>query len=392
MSTSDLMAQVEQQREEVVAMARDFAQREIAPHAAGWDARAEYPAQAVKHLAELGFFGMLIPEEHEGLGLDLLTYLMVLEEIAAADAGLAITLSIHNSIVAGTLLRYGTDAQRERWLKPMARGEILGAFSLSEPGSGSDAASVSTRARRDGKGWVINGMKSWVTNGDVADVIMLMARSDTSDLPRKGRSISAFLLPADTPGLAPGKPEDKMGLRASHTTTLALTDVRVADEYLIGEEGHGLSYALEGLERGRLGVAAQAVGIARAALAHSFMYAGEGRQFETLLKDFEAIQFKLADMATRTAAARALLHDAARGAVRGLSDPAAASAAKLFASENAMWVTTQAIQIFGGYGYMRDYPVERLFRDAKATEIYEGTSEIQRIVIARALYQEDSDG
>jgi hypothetical protein len=386
MSTSDLMTQVDQQREEVVALARDFAQREIAPHAAEWDAKAEFPAQAVKQLGELGFMGMLIPEAYDGLGLDLLTYLMVLEEIAAADAGLAITLSIHNSIIAGTLLAFGSDAQRERWLKPMARGEVLGAFSLSEPGSGSDAASVSTRAHREGDSWVLNGMKAWVTNGDVADIIMVMARSDTSEAPRKGRSISAFLVPGDAPGLVPGKPEDKMGLRASHTTTLALTDVRLKADHLIGEEGHGLSYALEGLERGRLGVAAQAVGIARSALEHAVRYAGERRQFETALKDFQAIQFKLADMATRTAAARALLHEAARGTVPGLSDPAAASAAKLFASENAMWVTTQAVQIFGGYGYMRDYPVERLFRDAKVTEIYEGTSEIQRIVIGRALY------
>jgi alkylation response protein AidB-like acyl-CoA dehydrogenase len=268
----------------------------------------------------------------------------------------------------------------------MARGEVLGAFSLSEPGSGSDAASLATRARHDGNGWVLNGMKSWVTNGDVADVIMVMARSDESKAPRKGRSISAFLLPGGTPGAVPGKPEDKMGLRGSHTTTMALTDVRLPDDSLIGEVGEGLSYALEGLEHGRMGIAAQAVGIARAALEHSVRYAGERRQFETLLKDFEAIQFKLADMATRVAAARALLHEAAREAVPGVSTPAAASMAKLFASETAMWVTTQAIQIFGGYGYVKDYPVERYFRDAKATEIYEGTSEIQRIVIARELY------
>ena len=380
MTTSDVMTS------EVVAMARDFARKEIAPHAAEWDARAEFPAQAVKQLGELGFFGMLIPEEYDGLGLDLLTYIQVLEEIAAADAGVAVTLSIHNSIVAGTLLRHGSAAQRERWLRPMARGEILGAFSLSEPGSGSDAASLATRARHENGHWVLNGMKSWVTNGDVADLIMVMARSDESKAPRKGRSISAFLLPGGTAGAVPGKPEDKMGLRGSHTTTMALTDVRLPDESLIGEVGEGLSYALEGLEHGRMGIAAQAIGIARAALEHSIRYAGERRQFETLLKDFEAIQFKLADMATRVAAARALLHEAAREAVPGVATPAAASMAKLFASETAMWVTTQAIQIFGGYGYMRDYPVERLFRDAKVTEIYEGTSEIQRIVIGRALY------
>ncbi|MBI4502580.1 MAG: acyl-CoA dehydrogenase family protein [Gemmatimonadetes bacterium] len=386
MTTTDLTSTTEQQRAELVGLARDFAQQEIAPHAAEWDAKAEFPARVVVQFGELGFMGMLIPEEHGGLGLDLLTYLMVLEEIAAADAGLAVLLSIHNSIVAGSLLRHGTDAQRARWLPPMARGEVLGAFSLSEPGSGSDAASLSTRARRAGDAWVINGMKSWVTNGDVANLIMVMARSDTSTAPRKGRSISAFLVPAETPGVVPGKPEDKMGLRASHTTTLALTEVRVGADTLLGEEGCGLSYALEGLEHGRLGVAAQAVGIARSALEHAVRYAGERRQFDTAIKDFEAIQFKLADMATRTAAARALLHEAARDAVTGLPRAAAASAAKLFASEAAMWVTTQAIQIYGGYGYMRDYPVERLFRDAKATEIYEGTSEIQRIIIARALY------
>jgi alkylation response protein AidB-like acyl-CoA dehydrogenase len=374
------------ERAELVGMAREFAEKEIAPHAAGWDSKAEFPAAATKQLADLGFLGMLIPEEYGGLGLDLLTYLMVVEEIAAADAGLAVTLSIHNSIVAGSILRYGTEAQKQRWLPPMAIGETLGAFSLSEPGSGSDAASIATRAHREGDQWVLNGMKSWVTNGDVANLIMVMARSDVSKALRKGRSVTAFLVPAETPGVIPGKPEDKMGLRASHTTTLALTDARVPADALLGEEGHGLSYALEGLERGRMGVAAQAVGIARAALEHSVRYAGERRQFDTALKDFEAIQFKLADMAVRTAAARALLHEAARDAVRGLSRPAAASASKLFASETAMWVTTQAIQVYGGYGYMRDYPVERLFRDAKATEIYEGTSEIQRIIIARALY------
>jgi alkylation response protein AidB-like acyl-CoA dehydrogenase len=386
MTTTDVTTHEEQQRAELVGMARDFAQQEIAPYAAEWDRKAEFPVAAMKHLAELGFFGMLIPEEYGGLGLDLLTYLMVVEEIAAADAGVGVSLSIHNSIVAGSILRQGTDAQRGRWLPPMAKGDILGAFSLSEPGSGSDAASIATRAHQEGNDWVLNGMKSWVTNGDVANLIMVMARSDTSKAPRKGRSVSAYLVPAGTPGLVPGKPEDKMGLRASHTTTLALTDVRVGPEALLGEEGHGLSYALEGLERGRMGVAAQAIGISRAALEHAVRYAGERRQFDTPLKDFEAIQFKLADMAVRTAAARALLHEAARDAVPGLARAAAASASKLFASETAMWVTTQAIQVYGGYGYMRDYPVERLFRDAKATEIYEGTSEIQRVIIARALY------
>lgn len=366
-------------------MARDFAQREIAPHAAKWDREARFPAETVKQLAELGFFGMLIPEEYDGLGLDLLTYLMVLEEIAVADAGMAVTLSIHNSMVAGLLLAYGSDEQRGRWLRPMARGEVLGAFSLSEPDAGSDAAALSAQARRDKGQWVLNGMKAWVTNGDVADLILVMARTDTPDAPRGARGISAFLLPARTAGVSPGKPEDKMGLRASHTTTLALSDVHLPPESLLGTEGDGFTYALSGLDRGRLGVAAQAVGIGRAALEHAVRYASERRQFDQPIRDFQTIQFRLADMATRVAASRALLHEAARGAIPGAAPNVRASMAKLFASEAAMWVTTHAVQIFGGYGYMRDYPVERLFRDAKVTEIYEGTSEIQRMVIGRAL-------
>jgi alkylation response protein AidB-like acyl-CoA dehydrogenase len=320
---------------------------------------------------------MLIPADYDGLDLDLVTYLMVLEEIAAADAGLAVTLSIHNSMVAGMLLAHGSEAQRERWLRPMARGDVLAAFSLSEPDSGSDAGSISASARRDGHGWVLNGMKAWVTNGDEADLFVLMARSD--------EGVSAFLVPGDAPGLVPGRPEDKMGLRASHTTTLALTDVRLPDRALLGRAGEGLAHAYQGLDRGRMGIAAQAIGIGRAALEHSIRYAGERRQFDTPIRDFQAIQFKLADMATRVTASRALLHEVARGAVAGLPTAAAAAMAKVFASESAMWITTQAIQIFGGYGYMRDYPVERLFRDAKVTEIYEGTSEIQRMIIGRAL-------
>lgn len=384
-TATDVPAQVEEQRSELVALARDFASREIVPHAAQWDREARFPAETIKRLAELGFFGMLIPEEYDGLGLDLLTYLMVLEEIAAADAGVAVALSIHNSLVAGMILAHGTDEQRGRWLKPMARGEVLAAFSLSEPDSGSDAASLSTRAQRTGNQWVLNGMKAWVTNGDVADLIVVMARSGASDTPPGARGISAFLLPGRTPGATPGKPEDKMGLRASHTTTLALNDVRLGADAVLGKEGEGFSYALAGLDRGRLGVAAQAVGISRAALQHAVRYASERKQFDTPIREFQAIQFQLADMATRVAAARSLLHEAARGSIPDTPANAQASMAKLFASETAMWVTTHAVQIFGGYGYMRDYPVERLFRDAKVTEIYEGTSEIQRMVIGRAL-------
>ncbi len=386
MTTVELENHTEEQRREIVALARDFAQSEIAPYAAEWDRKAEYPAETMRKLAELGFYGMLIPEDYDGLGLDTLTYLMVVEEIATADAGVAISLSIHNSIASGMLLQHGTPEQKDRWLKPMATGELLAAFSLSEADSGSDAASLKARARLDGESWVLEGTKAWVTNGDTADVILLMARTDSPDDPKGAHGISTFILPADTPGVEPGKPEDNMGLRASHTTTLALNDVRLGPEHLLGDVGSGFIYALEGLDRGRMGAAAQALGIARAALEHSLTYAAERKQFETPLKDFQAIQFKLADMATHVAASRSLLHEAAHTADRGEKATTIASMAKLFASECAMWVTTEAVQIFGGYGYMRDYPVERLFRDAKVIQIYEGTSEIQRMVIARGLY------
>ena len=386
MTTTELLHHVDEERREIVALAREFAQNEIAPHAAEWDRTKEYPAETLRKLGELGFFGMRIPESYEGLGLDLLTNLMVIEEIAAADASVCISLSVHNSLPVSMLVAHGTEAQKERWLRPMARGEILAAFSLSEADSGSDAVGLRAQAAREGDEWVLNGTKAWVTNGDTAQLIVVMLRTDTPEDRRGKHGISAFLLPTDAPGVEPGKAEDKMGLRASRTTTLSLRDVRLTDDHLLGKVGEGFLYALRALNNGRMGVAAQAIGIARAALEHSIRYSSERHQFERPIKDFQAVQFKLADMATRVAAARALLHEAARAGARGERVRELASMAKLFASETAMWVTTQAVQIFGGYGYMRDYPVERLFRDAKVTEIYEGTSEIQRIVIARGLH------
>jgi alkylation response protein AidB-like acyl-CoA dehydrogenase len=314
--------------------------------------------------------------------------MMVLEEIAAADASVSISLSVHNSLPVTMLLREGTAEQKERWLRPMARGEMLAAFSLSEADSGSDSVSIRAQAVRDGDEWVLSGEKTWVTNGDTADLLVIMLRTDTPEERRGAHGISTFLVPAAAPGVEPGKAEDKMGLRASRTTSLSLNDVRLGPEHLLGMEGEGFIYALQALDNGRMGVAAQATGIARAALEHCIRYSQERQQFERPLKDFQAIQFKLADMATRISAARALILEAARAKDRGESVTERAGMAKLFASETAMWVTTQAVQIFGGYGYMRDYPVERLFRDAKVTEIYEGTSEIQRIVIARGLYSD----
>ncbi len=383
MTTVEVLDDIEQERREIVSMAREFAQKELAPHAAEWDRKAEFPAEAHRKLGDLGFFGMRIPEEYDGLGLDMLTYVMVLEEIARADAGVAISLSVHNSLPAHMLCENGSPEQKERWLKPMARGDVLAVFSLSEAGSGSDAQSLRATATRDGDEWVLNGEKAWVTNGDTADIALTMLR--TGDVGDDARGISCFVVPLHREGVIPGKPEDKLGLRDSHTTTLAFNDVRLTDEHLLGEEGMGFSYAMAALDRGRMGVAAQAIGIAAAALDHSIRYSGERRQFNKALREFQAIQFKLADMATRVAAARALLHEVAREYDARGNTTTRASMAKLFASETAMWVTTEAVQIFGGYGYMRDYPVERLFRDAKVTEIYEGTSEIQRVVIARGL-------
>lgn len=388
MSTPDLTVTVEEHRGEIVALAREFAQNEIAPHAAEWDRTKQHPAEAMQKLAELGFMGMRIPEEYDGLGLDLLTYLMVVEEIAAADASVAIGLAVHNSLPAAMLLAHGTEEQKRHWLPRMASGEVLAAFSLSEADSGSDAAGLRAQAVRDGDDWVLNGTKAWVTNGDTARLLVTMLRTDTPDDRRGTHGISAFLVPGDAPGVEPGKAEDKMGLRASRTTTVALHDVRLGSEALLGEEGQGFIYALEALDGGRLGVAAQAIGVARAAFEHAKRYARERKQFDVPIAEFQAIKFKLAEMATRITAARSLLHEAVRRYDAGERITGLASMAKLFASETAVYVADEAVQIFGGYGYMRDYPVERLLRDAKVMEIYEGTSEIQRIIIARELYRD----
>jgi len=268
----------------------------------------------------------------------------------------------------------------------MARGERLGAFALSEPEAGSDAASLTCQAVRDGDDWILNGTKAWVSSGTAGDVVLAMVRTDTPHDRRGARGISAFIITPDLPGYSIGKKENKMGLRASPTVQLVFQDMRVPGDRLLGQQGSGFIYAMQSLDNGRLGISAQAIGIAEAALRHSAAYAAERRQFSKPIKEFQAIQFKLADMATRVAASRALLHAAATAKDRGEHITQFSSMAKLLASETAMWVTTQAVQIFGGYGYVKEYPVERLFRDAKVTTIYEGTSEIQRIVIARELY------
>ncbi|MGI9077974.1 MAG: acyl-CoA dehydrogenase family protein [Gemmatimonadaceae bacterium] len=380
-----LIPLTEEQRE-IQRLAREFALAEIVPHAAAWDRDAHFDRSVIARLGELGFLGMMIPERYDGLGLDTWTYLTAIEEIAAADASIALAMSVHNSLPTQMLLRWGSEAQKERYLRPMARGEMLGAFALSEADAGSDASALTAQAQRDGNGWMLRGTKAWVTNGNTADVVLAMARTDSPGHRRGARGISAFVLTPDMPGFKVGKKEDKMGLRASPTTQIIFDDLRVPADALLGEQGMGFVYAMQSLENGRLGIAAQAIGIARAALDHSLQYAQERKQFGKKLKEFGAIQFKLADMALRVVASRTLLHAVASSKDRGDAVTLYSSMAKLMASETAMWVTTQAIQIFGGYGYMSEYPVERLFRDAKVTEIYEGTSEIQRLVIARELY------
>ncbi len=373
------------ERRQVVELARSFAREHLAPGAAARDAASRFDRAVVDRLGELGFLGMLVPEAWDGLGLDTGTYLLAVEEIAAADASVAVSMAVHNALPAQMLVRHGSEAQKERWLKPMARGELLGAFALSEADAGSDAAGLRAQAVRRGDGWVLNGTKQWVSNGGTADVVLAMVRTDREGERRGAHGIGCFVVPTDTPGYVVAKREDKMGLRSSDTASIHFDDLALGPEHLLGEPGEGFVYALEALDGGRLGVAAQACGIARAALEHARRYASERRQFGHAIAEFEAVAFRLADMATRLEAARSLMLEAARRTDAGGHASGIVAMAKLFASETAMWVSTQAVQLFGGYGYMRDYPVERLMRDAKATEIYEGTSEVQRVVIARDL-------
>jgi alkylation response protein AidB-like acyl-CoA dehydrogenase len=367
---------------EIRALARGFARGELRPHAPEWDAKRRLDPEVYLKLGELGFMGMRIPESHGGLGFDLATYLLVLEELAWGDASVALGVAIHSGPVTFLIQRYGTEQQRELYLPRLASGELLGAFALSESGAGSDAQALTTAWHREGPHRVLTGRKKWVTNGGIGGLIVLFAREGDRG------EISAFLLDRDLHGYQVGKREVTMGLAASETVELHLDRLQVDDGALLGVEGEGFGYAMEALEVGRLGIAAQATGIARAAMEHARDYAKDRVQFGQPLSNFQAIQFKLAEMATRITGARALTLAAAE-VLEGATDPDAHSAgvmaamAKLTASEAAVWTTDEAVQIFGGYGYMRDYPVERLFRDAKGTEIYEGTSEIMRLLIAR---------
>jgi len=387
---------------EIRALARDFALGEIRPYSAEWDARRELDPEIFLKLGELGFLGMRIPESYGGLALDLTTYVQVLEELSWGDAAVALAVAIHSGPVPFLLLKYGTEEQKARYLTSMATGDTIAAFALSEAGAGSDAGALETRARKEGTGWVLNGTKKWVTNGQRAGLILLFAKEEG------GEGIHAFLLDGDAPGLSVGKREMTMGVAALDIVELKLEEVELGPGALLGEEGKGFRYAMESLEVGRLGIASLSVGIGRAALEHARKYAQERVQFGNPLSELQAIRFKLARMATRLTAARALVHcgaqalESAEGGMvtpenmaLGPVDPEApstgalAAMAKVTASESAIWITDEAVQIFGGYGYMRDYPVEKLLRDAKGTEIYEGTSEIMRLVIARDVLREE---
>jgi alkylation response protein AidB-like acyl-CoA dehydrogenase len=382
----DLLPLTDTQRD-IQQLARAFAAEHVAPFAAAWDRDQHFEPELVPQLGESGFLGMLIPEAYDGLGLDTTSYLLALEEMAAADASTAVMMSVHNSLPTQMLLAHGSEMLKERYLRPMARGEILGGFALSEPDAGSDAASLRTQAVRDGDCWVLNGTKSWVTHGSYDRLAVLtQVRTDTADARRGSRGISTFVLTPDMPGFRVGKKENKLGLRASPTVQLVFEDLRVPADHMVGEEGQGFRYAMQGLDHGRMGIAAQALGISRAAFVAARDYADQRKQFGQPIRNFQAIQFKLADMASRIASARALLFQAAAAKDAGARVTPYSSMAKLLASETAVFVADEAVQIFGGYGYVKEYPVERHLRDAKVTEIYEGTSEIQRVVIARELY------
>lgn len=380
MSTAIESAGLSETQRQIVELARDVARTRIEPYAAEWDREAKLPRAILRELGTLGFLGMVTPEADDGMGLDTLTYLLALEELGAADASLAVSIGIQHAVQSGVLQPHGTAAQRERWLRPLARGELCAAIALAESDAGSDTTALRAQAVRQGDVWVLNGTKAWVTNGATADVAIVLARTGAG-------GITAFIVPTNLGGYRPGERADTMGLRASNMVSVTLDGLRLPGENLLGDEGGGLAYAMGAVDFSRLGAAIIAVGIARRALEHAVGYCAERKQFGKALREFEAVQFKLADMATRVEAARALAHAAAARRDRGEAITRQASMAKLLASETAMWVTTQAIQLFGGYGYMRDFPVEKLFRDAKGMEIMDGTSEMQRLTIANGRAQ-----
>ncbi|AUL98993.1 acyl-CoA dehydrogenase [Zoogloeaceae bacteirum Par-f-2] len=371
-----------QEQEMIRDAMRAFAQERLAPFAAEWDRHHTFPREALRELAALGALGMVVPEQWGGAGLDYMSLVLALEEIAAGDGATSTIVSVQNSLPCGILNRFGTDAQKEAWLKPLARGEKLGCFCLTEPHVGSDAAAIRTSAVREGDYWVLNGVKQFITTGKHADVAIVFAVTDKA-AGKKG--ITCFLVPADSPGYQVGRIEEKMGQRASDTTQILFENCRIPVDHVIGQEGEGYKIALANLEAGRIGIAAQCLGMARAALEAAVKYAQEREAFGKPIFEHQAVNFRLADMATRLEAARQLVWHAASLKDAGRPCLKEASMAKLFASEMAESVCSDAIQVHGGYGYVSDFPVERIYRDVRVCQIYEGASDIQRMVIGRAL-------
>jgi len=367
---------------EVRQLVREFARSELAPHAREWDERSHFPREVFRKLGELGFLGVLVPEEYGGAGLTYKDYVVIVEELGAVEGGVALSVAAHNSLCTNHIFVYGSEAQKKRWLPPLAAGEILGAWALTEPEAGSDAGGTKTFAARERDGWVLRGSKNFTTHASVGGVAVVMART-TPGADHQG--ISAFIVPLDAPGVVVGKKEDKLGMRISDTASLILEDCRLPGDALLGREGEGFAQAMEVLDGGRISIAALGVGIAQGALDAAIAYAKERRQFNRPIAAFQAIKLKLADMATGVAAARLLTERAAEAKDAGEKVTLIASQAKLFASETAVRVCEEAVQIHGGYGYIKDYPVEKFWRDSKLCTIGEGTSEIQRLVIAREL-------
>ena len=369
----------------IQAMVRDFAREVLLTTAMERDRTKEFPSKNLKKMAELGLMGMMVPPEYNGAGVDTVSYVLALEEVAYACASTAVVMSVHNSIVCETINRFGTEEQKQTYLKPLAAGNVIGSFALTEPHAGSDPVSQSTWAVRDADHYTINGTKRFITSGKNAAVTIITAKTNKT---KRHKGISAFIVKKGTPGFTVGKTEEKMGLCASDTTDLVLRDCRIPAENLLGQEGDGFKIAMTALDGGRIGIGAQSVGVAQAALDAAVSYAKEREQFGQLISKFQGLRWMLADMATELEAARQLTFSAAAKKDRGETYTMEASMAKLFASEMVNRVTAKALQIHGGYGYTKEYPVERLYRDARVFTIYEGTSEIQRVVIANHLLED----
>ena len=379
------MFKLDETHEEIRKLARSFAEKELKPKAAEHDREHRFPAEQVKGLAKMGLMGVAVGEEDGGAGLDNFAYALAMEEICRGCASTGVIMSVNNSLYCDPVKTYATAEQKKQWLAPFASGEKLGCFALSEPGNGSDAGAASCKAERDGDSWVLDGTKAWITNGYEADGAIVFA---TTDRAQKSRGISAFLVPMPTPGLMLGKKEDKLGIRASSTCNLIFEGCRIPAANVLGQPGQGFKIAMGTLDGGRIGIAAQALGIAQAALDAAVAYSKERQAFGEPIAKLQGIQFKLADMAMRLEGARLLTWRAAMLKDQGVKYTKEAAMAKLAASETSTFVAHQAMQIFGGNGYVTEYPVERHYRDARITEIYEGTSEIQRLVIAGSLLKE----